>query len=90
MLGPERPEAVSPARGVVLDDHQPSVDCQQTSLSLSLSLSLSSFSPLYHGLEHQTQPTTHVTPTPLLLSSYPLYRPLILPTPVTQSPTPVN
>jgi hypothetical protein len=28
MLGPERPEAVSPGRGVVLTDHQSSVDCQ--------------------------------------------------------------
>ena len=35
MLGPERPEAVSPARGVVLTDLQSSIDCQYTSLSLS-------------------------------------------------------
>ena len=28
MLGPERPEAVSPARGVVVTDIQPSIDCQ--------------------------------------------------------------
>ena len=28
MLGPERPEAVSPERGVVLTDLQSSIDCQ--------------------------------------------------------------
>ena len=44
MLGPERPEAVSPERDVVLTDLQSSIDCQQTFLSLSLSLSLSSTS----------------------------------------------
>jgi len=41
MLGPERPKAVSPGRGVVITDLQSSIDCQQTSLSLCLSLSLS-------------------------------------------------
>ena len=37
MLGPDRPEAVSPGRGVVLTDIHSFIDCQQTSLSLSLS-----------------------------------------------------
>jgi hypothetical protein len=37
----ERPEAVSPARGVALTDLHSCIDCQETFLSLSLSLSLS-------------------------------------------------
>jgi len=40
---------VSPRRGVVLTDHQSSIDCQYTSLSLSLSLS-------------QPPPPTHLLP----------------------------
>jgi hypothetical protein len=28
MLGPERPEAVSPERGIVVTDFQSSIDCQ--------------------------------------------------------------
>jgi hypothetical protein len=35
MLGPERPEAVSAGRGVILTDLQSSIDCQYTSLSLT-------------------------------------------------------
>ena len=43
MLGPERPEAVSTERGVVLTDLQSSIDVNKLfSLSLSLSLSTSS------------------------------------------------
>jgi hypothetical protein len=44
-----------------------------------------SLSPLSRGLEHQTQRPTPVTPIPLLMLRYPLYRPPILPTTVTLS-----
>jgi len=49
---------------------------------MSIFTSSSSFSLLSRGLEHQTQPPPPVTPIPLLLSPGPLYRPPMLPTPV--------
>jgi len=41
MLGPERPEVVSPGRGVVLTDLQSSIDCQYSLSPSLLSLCLS-------------------------------------------------